>query len=231
MAFGNDDNNEIDGNVLYWGDREALPENWERLNDETAKLLSKINGSNLGGEWIIAVSFGFWFVVTLASMTLAMNYGHMGITLLIQNASLIVPTLYSLIVWRERLTAAKAVGIFFVLTMLALSTKDGSASADEKTQRRWNRRLWVIFTLLAFVGDSLLSVLQGSMAMSQTDPVVFTFWTSAFSAGFAALLFIAANHGRGNALPSIKANAKAFWLLCAGRFLTRPQPAQTPACP
>ena len=184
-----------------------------------------------GGEWIISVSFGFWFVVTLASMTLAMNYGHMGITLLIQNASLIVPTLYSLIVWRERLTAAKAVGIFFVPTMLALSTKDGSASADEKTQRRWNRRLWVIFTLLAFVGDSLLSVLQGSMAMSQTDPVVFTFWTSAFSAGFAALLFIAANHGRGNALPSIKANAKAFWLLCAGRFLTRPQPAQTPACP
>ncbi len=59
MAFGNDDNNEIDGNVLYWGDREALPENWERLNDETAKLLSKINGSNLGGEWIIAAEKDF----------------------------------------------------------------------------------------------------------------------------------------------------------------------------
>ncbi len=183
-----------------------------------AAIMALFGGARLlvGGGWGMAAAFGFWFVVTLASMTLAMNYGHMGITLLIQNASLIVPTLYSLIVWRERLTAIKGVGIICVLAMLALSAKDGSASADEETQRHWNRRLWVLFTLLAFLGDSLLSILQGSMAMSQTDSVTFTFWTSVFSMGFAALLFIASNRRGGSVLPFLRARAGAFWLFCAG---------------
>ena len=66
-----------------------------------------------GGEWIIAVSFGFWFVVTLASMTLAMNYGHMGITLLIQNASLIVPSHIILI---RTPASLRMVGRVFVLS-------------------------------------------------------------------------------------------------------------------
>ena len=169
-----------------------------------------------GGEWGVAAAFGFWFVVTLASMTLAMNYGHMGITLLIQNSSLIVPTLYSLIVWREALTAVKGAGILCVLAMLALSAKDGSASADEETQKRWNRRLWVLFTLLAFTGDSLLSILQGSMAMSRTDSVTFTFWTSVFSMGFAAALFAVSNRRSGSVVPFIRQRARAFWLYCAG---------------
>ncbi len=182
-----------------------------------AAIMALFGGARLltGGEWAVASAFGFWFVVTLASMTLAMNYGHMGITLLIQNASLIVPTLYSLIVWRERLTAVKGIGILCVLAMLALSAKDGSASADEQTQKRWNRRLWILFTLLAFTGDSLLSILQGSMAMSQTDSVTFTFWTSLFSTGFAVLLFIVSNR-RGSVLPFLRARAGAFWLFCGG---------------
>ncbi|WP_406040270.1 hypothetical protein [Succinimonas sp.] len=55
-----DDDNEIDGNVLYWGDRKELPEGWERLNDETADLLlSKSNGCNLCGEWVIAAEKDF----------------------------------------------------------------------------------------------------------------------------------------------------------------------------
>ena len=183
-----------------------------------AAIMALFGGARLlaGGEWGVAAAFGFWFVVTLASMTLAMNYGHMGITLLIQNSSLIVPTLYSLIVWHERLTVVKGAGILCVLVMLALSARDGSASADEETRMRWNRRLWVLFTLLAFTGDSLLSILPGSMAMSQTDSVTFTFWTSLFSTGFTALLFIASNRKGDGVLPFLRERASAFWLFCAG---------------
>ena len=182
-----------------------------------AAIMALCGGAHLlsGGEWGIAAGFGFWFVVTLASMTLAMNYGHMGITLLIQNSSLIVPTLYSLIVWREGLTVIKGVGILSVLAMLALSARDGSATADEETRRHWNRRLWILFTLLAFTGDSLLSILQGSMAMSQADSVTFTFWTSVFSMGFAAALFAVSNR-RDSVVPVLRARAGAFWIFCAG---------------
>ncbi len=168
------------------------------------------------GEWDIAIAFGFFFVVTLSSMTMAMSYGHMGITLLIQNSSLIVPTLYSTLVWRERFTAPKAVGVACILAMLALSAKDGSATADEATRRHWNRKLWAVFTGLAFTGDSMLSILQGSMAMSGTDSVTLTFWTSIFSMGFALLLFPFTDRPRGSTLPAIRDRAGAFAVCCVG---------------
>lgn len=182
-----------------------------------ALIMLPISGLRLlqAGEWGIAIAFGFWFVVTLASMTLAMNYGHMGITLLIQNSSLIVPTLYSMLVWRERLTAIKAVGIACVLAMLALSSKGSGESADEAIRRRWNRRLWILFTLLAFTGDSLLSILQGSMAKSDTSPATFTLWTSLCSTAFAAILFAVASRRNRAALPYLRRHARAFWLSCA----------------
>ncbi len=183
-----------------------------------ALVMAPFSGARLlaRGEWGIAVAFGFWFVVTLASMTLAMNYGHMGITLLIQNSSLIVPTIYSLLVWHERLTAVKATGIVCVLAMLALSSRDNAASADEATQRRWNRRLWILFTLLAFTGDSLLSILQGGMAKSNTDPATFTLWTSVFSMVFAAVLFLFTGRRDRTVLPYLRSHASAFWIACAG---------------
>ena len=170
----------------------------------------------LPGEWGIALAFGFFFVVTLVSMTLAMNYGHMGITLLIQNSSLIVPTLYGVAVWHERFTAPKAIGAILILAMLALSALDDSAAADEATQRRWNRKLWVLFTALSFTGDSVLGILQGSMANSATDSVTFTFWTSLFSMVFAAALFVTMRRRQPGTAELVRQRPGAFAACCAG---------------
>ena len=170
----------------------------------------------MSGEWWIAAAFGFWFVVTLASMTLAMNYGHMGITLLIQNSSLVVPTLYSALVWHERFTALKGAGTACILVMLALSALDGGDTTDEAARRRWNRRLWAIFTALSFIGDSVLGILQGSMAMGSTDSVTFTLWTSLFSAAFAAILLAASAAGRRGSLSALRDRPRAFLVCCAG---------------
>lgn len=170
----------------------------------------------LSGEWGIAVAFGFWFVVTLASMTLAMSYGHMGITLLIQNSSLMVPTLYSALVWHERFTVLKGLGTACILAMLALSALDGGDTTDAAARRRWNRKLWAIFTGLAFIGDSVLGILQGYMAMGSTDSVTFTLWTSLFSASFAAVLLAATAAGRRGSLSPVRDRPRAFMLCCAG---------------
>ena len=183
-----------------------------------AAIMAALGGIKplMPGEWGVAVAFGFWFVVTLASMTLAMTYGHMGITLLIQNSSLVVPTLYGALVWHERFTALKGVGTACILVMLALSSMDGAGTADEATRRHWNRRLWVIFTALSFIGDSVLPILQGSMAMGSTDSVTFTLWTSLFSAGFAVLLLAFTAMGRHGSLAAIRSRPCAFALCCAG---------------
>lgn len=180
-------------------------------------LMAALGGARplAAGEWGIAAAFGLWFVVTMASMTLAMRYGPMGVTVLIQNASLIVPTLYSVLFRHERFTAAKAVGAACILVMLALSALGDASAADDAARRQWDRRKWVLFTALAFIGDSVLSILQGSMADSAADSVTFTFWTSLFSMGFALALLAATLRGSG-ALPALRGRAGTFGLCCAG---------------
>jgi len=131
--------------------------------------------------YLIAFAFGVFFVLTLTTMTLAMNSGHMGITLLIQNSSLLVPTVYGIAVWGEKLTVFKGLGILFILVLLALSAGDGSAAAGSR--EHWNKKKWMLLTGLAFTGDGVLGILQGMMgrASAETSSVTFTFWTSIFS--------------------------------------------------
>lgn len=136
--------------------------------------------------YLIAFAFGIFFVLTLISMTMAMNSGHMGVTLLVQNSSLLVPTIYGMLVWNEKLTAMKLVGLLLILLLLGLSAGDGSAAAGNR--ENWNRRRWIILTGTAFFGDGILGILQGMMsrASAETGSVTFTFWTSIFSIAVAA---------------------------------------------
>lgn len=169
--------------------------------------------------YLIAAVFGLFFVMTLAAMTLAMNYGHMGITLLIQNTSLMVPILYGVLFWGERLTVVKGIGIALVLVLLTMSSGADTAPADDELRKNWNRRKWVILTALSFIGDSALGILQGMMSRecATTDPITFTFWTSVFSmAAAAALVLWCAARGSSVRLLKDPAARKWFAVLCAG---------------
>lgn len=165
---------------------------------------------------LIAAAFGVFFVITLASMTLAMNSGHMGITLLIQNSSLLVPTVYGILAWNERLTAFKALGILFILGLMALSAGDGSTVAG--SVKNWNRKRWILLTGISFMGDGVLGILQGMMsrASAETSSVTFTFWTSIFSI-IVCLAILAVYRIRGQQrMLTGRRDALVFSGLCAG---------------
>lgn len=169
--------------------------------------------------FLIAAAFGLFFVMTLCSMTLAMNCGHMGVTLLIQNSSLIVPTILGLFVWNEVLTLPKGVGVLCILFMLFLSSGDGSAPTDPQARANWNRKRWFLFTALSFIGDSALNILQKLMALecANTSSTVFTFWTSAFSVIIAlAIVLVCRMRGAGGSLIRSKKDARSFVACCAG---------------
>lgn len=166
--------------------------------------------------YLLALAFGVAFVVTLAGMTIAMNSGHMGITLLIQNSSLLIPTVFGVLVWHEKLTPLKVLGIALILALLGLSAGDGVAAGNVKN---WNRKRWILVTAVAFLGDGVLSILQGMMARecATTSSVNFTFWTSVFSVAVCALL-IAFYRLRGQRERMIvgRRELAAFGGLCAG---------------
>lgn len=169
------------------------------------------------GGYLLALAFGVAFVVTLAGMTIAMNCGHMGITLLIQNSSLLIPAVYGVLVWHEELTVFKALGIAFILALLALSAGDGDAAAGNV--KNWNRKRWLIITAVAFLGDGVLAILQGMMSRecATTSSVNFTFWTSVFSVAVSALLIAFYRlRGRSEKLVRSRRDLAAFSGLCAG---------------
>lgn len=167
--------------------------------------------------YVIAFAFGVFFVLTLTTMTMAMNSGHMGITLLIQNSSLMVPSIYGMIAWGEKMTLFKGLGIFFILALLVLSAGDNTAAAG--SMKNWNKKHWLLLTGLAFFGDGILGILQGMMsrASAETSSNTFTFWTSIFSiivAGGVYLFF--RMRGQGVKLTRDRKDALAFIGLIAG---------------
>lgn len=167
--------------------------------------------------YLIAFAFGVFFVLTLTTMTLAMNSGHMGITLLIQNSSLMVPTIYGMIVWGEKINLFKGLGILFILALLVLSAGDDTAAAG--SMKNWNRKRWLVLTGLAFFGDGVLGILQGMMsrASAETSSNTFTFWTSIFSIIVAGALYLFFRmRGQGAKLTQDRKDAAVFGGLIAG---------------
>ena len=157
-------------------------------------IMAALGGAQLLAPvgYLLTLAFGLFFVLTLATMTLAMNCGHMGVTLLIQNSSLLIPTLFGMIAWGERLTLVKGVGVALILALLALSAGDTPPANDEQFNTPRARRRWIALTLLAFFGDGALGILQGLMSRACADvgSVAFTFWTSLFSVIAAAALIL-----------------------------------------
>lgn len=183
-------------------------------------MMALLGGARLMSlkAYCIAACFGLFFVITLCAMTLAMSCGHMGVTLLIQNSSLITPAIIGLLFWNERLTLCKGLGAAAILLMLALSSGDGSAPTDPEMRRNWNRKRWFFFTALSFIGDSTLNVLQKLMAMEceNTPSVVFTFWTSLFSVAVALMIVLFCRARGEERLTSDKKTRLSFAACCLG---------------
>lgn len=165
--------------------------------------------------YLLALAFGLFFVLTLATMTLAMNSGHMGVTLLIQNSSLLIPTIFGLLVWGEKLTIAKGAGIVLILALLALSAGDTPPATDESLNTPRAKRRWIMLTLLSFLGDGALGILQGMMSRecATTSSVTFTFWTSLFSvlASILLILFYRTRGVRADYITPEKRGHFALW--------------------
>ena len=165
--------------------------------------------------FVIAAAFGVWFFITLTSMTLALCYGHMGITLLIQNSSLVVLVIYGILFWGEKLTLTKGIGTVCIMILLIMSA--GGDSDTQGASGKQNRKLWVIFTALSFIGNSMIGILQGLMSREceSVTAVTFTFWTSLFSAVLAFICIgICARTGKKERLCKDRKDALTFSGLC-----------------
>lgn len=148
-------------------------------------LMAALGGAQIiaaGALWT-ALLFGVGFVATIFLIMESMATGPLGLSVLIINASLLIPALWGLFFWRETLTWIKAAGIALILLLLWLT-----AAGGQTAQRS---RRWLGVTLGAFLFDGLLGILQHDMAAYPAiSSAALTFWTSLFSAAVCALILL-----------------------------------------
>lgn len=114
---------------------------------------------------LLPYSAGFATAYASASIfaLLAIRYGSFGKTSLIISFSLLIPTLYGLLFLDEALNATKIVGLVLLVISLVLTNY-------EKDSSRVTVR-WVIFVILAFVGNGMCSTVQKMEQVAFPDGV------------------------------------------------------------
>ncbi|MBR4768622.1 MAG: EamA family transporter [Lachnospiraceae bacterium] len=129
--------------------------------------------SVLAGWWILfltdfdfeakvlpyAAVFGVSYTLSTASVVYALKYGPASLTQLIVSMSLIVAAVWGILFWGESLTWLVAAGLMFAVAALVLTIYSG---------RRESRKVsfkWVLFVLLAFVGNASCTITQRTEQM------------------------------------------------------------------
>ena len=106
---------------------------------------------------IPAIAFGLSYAAATVFVVLAIKNGSLAKTTLITSYSLMVPALAGLLILREPLGIPMLVGLVLLVLSLWLTNRR-KASSDAPKERITLK--WIIFVVLAFVGNGMCSTVQ-----------------------------------------------------------------------
>lgn len=104
--------------------------------------------------FIYAVLFSFSYTLSTVTSFLALHTGSLSLTSLITSYSLIIPSLYGIIVLKESTSFLLFLGIALLLISLFLINCEG-----KKEEKRITFK-WIIYVALAFLGNGACSTVQ-----------------------------------------------------------------------
>jgi drug/metabolite transporter (DMT)-like permease len=154
-----------------------------------------------------AVAFAIAYTVSLVSSMNAIKTGPLSLTSLLISYSLIIPTVFGLIVFNETLTVWILIGILLLLVSLFLINR------ESKTEEKKITLKWGIFALLAFLGNGACSTIQKMQQIYSGGQYKTEFMVIALAISATILAGFAATTEKKNAVVSLKKGAK-YYLLC-----------------
>lgn len=121
--------------------------------------------------------------------SIALTTGPVSLTTLISNLAVIVPTIISAIVFREKIYFSQLFGIIMLIISLPLSMKE-APFGEMKISRKW-----VILSAAAFLGHSALTTVQKLFIITESSKlpgasVTFLTFAYLFSAGLAFIIYL-----------------------------------------
>ncbi len=106
-----------------------------------------------------SVAFGVVYGITFYANVKAMKYGPLSITAFVISISLLIPTLFGVVVLNEQIGILKYIGI--ILLVLALVFINIKKSNNMKLSLKW-----ALFAVMCFLGNGFLSVIQKIQQMT-----------------------------------------------------------------
>lgn len=125
----------------------------------------------------IAIAFGIVFTATVLFILKSFETGPLGMSSLIINSSLLVSIIGGILIWKETLSLKKGIGIMLIILLLFMS-------GDVRKHRGCGKEKWLLFSIGAFLGNGILSLIQKAVTSTYPDmsSVNFNFWAYAFAA-------------------------------------------------
>lgn len=166
-------------------------------------FLVNLNGGIMVSRQTIlwGIAFGAVSIATLCCENMALQTGSMSYTVFFTSASMIIPTLGGIILWKEPLTINIAAGILLFLTSFYLILVAG-----KKEDERGNLR-WMLFCLITWLLNGCSSLItkahQTIMDGKESSELMMIGFAAAALISFSATFFIKRLYSTDN-IPSVK---------------------------
>lgn len=109
--------------------------------------------------------FGLLFALTILFYNLAVSTGPLSYTAFYFSASMLIPTAAGILFFNEPLTPALIIGALLFLAAFYLLNVPGSMSGNITITPPKQKKKWLLFCMLTFLGNGLLAVVQKSHQM------------------------------------------------------------------
>ena len=157
---------------------------------------------------LYAVFFGISYCICNAAMISALKVGYVSLTSLVISYSLILPTLFGIITYDNKVSAPFAIGLILLAVSLFFLGKKRNSEKEEKSVSI----KWLIFVLLAFVANGTCSILQTHQQRKCAGNFKSEFMMVAMAIVFLfCLVTIAINFKRNKEVLSINVK-KGWWI-------------------
>lgn len=164
-------------------------------------LMSAMNAplaSPVGEAWFpLSLLTGFWFILTYVLMTVSSQRSGVTVTSLSSKLSVVIPTLFGVLILHEQLGVIPAIGI--VLALVALFLVVGGKDNDTTfTEKKKASLLMVLLPVLIFfgtgIGDVLMKLTETANTSADITPMIAFIYSVSFVFG---LLLVGADLVRG----------------------------------
>ena len=146
--------------------------------------------------------FAVSYSVTVVTGMLAIMAGPLSLTCLVTSFSLIIPTLYGILVLQEPVSTNLFIGLGLLAVALVL------INLEEKGEKKITLK-WAVYVLLAFIGNGMCSTVQKVQQIACGGQYKSEFMIVALCISILSIGLVALFTEKKSALPNLKAG---FWL-------------------